>query len=727
MKEYNSQLRSFIQLDLSGRHSFRGPRIEFLRSKITAKDVRFDENWHSNEPTQGLARQNGRLTVSVAHDWQSANDTDSLLDSDTLGFVLSLLFHIGVIVALGVVPFFGNRREVREALTLLPTATEELEEHEIQLPEDFFANDRPLPEVGANSSADTEMALSAAEVLSDISDVPSPVEIREVDVAPVLINNEIKVATGLRVENLPVRGSVGEGTTGAVGAIDRITQDLLLSLEERKTLVVWFFDQSGSLTRQRQQINDRLERIYHELGVIEAAGNPAFKRHDDKPLLTSIIAFGDQMKYVLDKPTDQLAEIKKAVSSIEQDNTGNERVFSAVFAAAQKYRKYRTQAPRRNVMFVVFTDEVGDDQAGLDQTVNLCRKLEIPVYVVGIPAPFGRDETLVKWVDPDPKYDQTPQWGRVSQGPESLFVERVKLRFMGGGGPDPVDSGFGPFALTRLSYETGGIYFAVHPNRNVNRAIGRGETSEYSAHLKYFFDPETMRKYRPDYLPAREYLRRANANKVRSSLLKAAQLSWLSQLEQPRLRFVKRSEAALANELLEAQKGAAKLEPQLRGLYDTLALGEADRPKETSPRWQAGYDLAMGRVLAARVRAEGYNAMLASAKRGMKFKNAKNNTWVLRSSKEITTSSQHAKAGRKADDYLRSVTTEHAGTPWSLLAAKELETPMGWKWTEHFTDLSPPRPRSTAPANNNNAPRPAQNEQKRMLKKPPPKRPVPKL
>jgi hypothetical protein len=645
-----------------------------------------------------------------------------------LGFILSLLFHVGVIVSLGVVPFFGNQREVREALTLLPTAEEELEEHEIQLPEDFVANDRPLPEVGANSSADAEMALSAAEVLSDISDVPSPVEIREVDVAPVEINNEIKVATGLRIENLPIRGAVGEGTTGAVGAIDRITQDILLSLEERKTLVGWFFDQSGSLNRQRQTINDRFDRIYHELGVIEAAGNPAFKRHDDKPLLTSIVAFGDQMKFLLDKPTDQLAEIKKAVSSIEQDNTGNERVFSAVYTAGQKYRKYRTQAPPiRNVMFIVFTDEVGDDQAGLDKTVNLCRQLEIPVYVVGIPAPFGRDETLVKWVDPDPKYDQTPQWGRVSQGPESLFVERVKLRFMDGKGPDPVDSGFGPFALTRLCYETGGIYFAVHPNRNVNRAVGRRETAAFSAHLTYFFDPETMRKYRPDYLPAREYLRRANANKVRAALLKAAQLSWLSQLERPRLRFVKRSEAALATELAEAQKGAAKLEPQLQGLYDTLALGEGDRAEETSPRWQAGYDLAMGRVLAAKVRAEGYNAMLATAKRGLIFKNPKNNTWVLRSSKEITTSSQHAKAGKKADEYLRSVTDEHAGTPWALLAAKELETPIGWEWTEHFTDLSPPPRRAAAPDNHNNTPRPAQNEKKRMLKRPPPKRPVPKL
>lgn len=700
---------------------------------MLSRGGRYGQAFHQRDvfsSSQRLRRllRNGDLQVSVAHNLHRPNQSESVFDRDTVSFVCSLLVHVGVIVALGVAPFFSEDRQANEALTLLPPVEEQLDEQEVQLPEEFFANDRPMPEVGANSSADAEMALSAAEVLSDLSDVPSPVDIRPVDVAPVEINNEIKVATGLRIENLPVRGAAGVGTTGAVGAIDRITQDILLSLEERKTLVIWLFDQSGSLNRQRKTINDRFDRIYQELGVIEAAGNPAFARHDDKPLLTSVVAFGDTMSYMLDKPTDRLAEIKEAVSAIKQDDTGNERVFSAVYSTVQKYRKYRVQAPRRNVMVIVFSDEVGDDQAGLDQTVELCRKVEVPVYVVGVPAPFGRDETLVKWVDPDPNYDQSPQWGRVSQGPESLFPERVKLRFVGGDNPDPIDSGFGPFALTRLCYETGGIYFAVHPNRNVNRTVGRRETAEFSAHLKHFFDPDLMRKYRPDYVPSGEYLRRMKSNKSRVALLNAAKLSWFKQLEEPKLRFVKRSEAALATELMEAQKGAAKLGPQLTALYQTLALGEDDRASETSLRWQAGYDLAMGRVMAAKVRADGYNEMLAATKRGMKFKNPKNNTWQLERTSDITASSGLAKAGKTAEGYLQLVIDEHEGTPWALLAAKELTTPLGWKWTEQFTDLSPPAPRRAAAAgNNNNTPRPAQNEKKRMLKRPPPKRPPPKL
>ncbi|MDA1050979.1 MAG: VWA domain-containing protein [Planctomycetota bacterium] len=668
--------------------------------------------------------------MSIAGDPRASHpvaeaDAENAFDRDTVSFLASLFVHVGLLLALGFSTYL-QEQQTRDALTILAPVEEVVDDQEVLPPEEFFMNDRPLAEVGANSLAEAEMALSAAEMLSDISDVPRPSELSPVDVAKIEVNNVIEIATGLRIDNLPVRGAAGEGTTGATGAIDRITQDILLSLEERKTLVVWLFDQSGSLTRQRAEINERFDRIYQELGVIEAAGNPAFKRHDDKPLLTSVIAFGQKVNFLTDKPTDNLAEIKDAVAAMKQDDTGTEYVFTAIYTAVEKYRSYRSESPIRNIMLVVFTDEVGDDQVGLDKTVNLCRRLEVPVYVVGVPAPFGRDETLVKWVDPDPNYDQSEQWGRVSQGPESLFPERVKLRFMDSEDPDPMDSGFGPFSLTRLCYETGGIYFSVHPNRNVNRTVGGGETTPFSAHLKHFFDPEVMRRYRPDYLPAKEYLRQVNENKARASLLKTAQLSWMNQLESPRLRFVKQSEADLATALAEAQKGAAKLEPQLAGLYGMLELGEADRAKEASPRWQAGYDLAVGRVMAAKVRAEGYNAMLALAKRGLKFSNEKNNTWVLRHDDEISTGSQLAKAAQQAAGYLQRVVDEHPGTPWALLASRELKTPLGWKWTEEFTDLSPP-PNRTAANNNNSPPRPARNDQKQMLKKPPPKRPVPKL
>lgn len=70
----------------------------------------------------------------------------------------------------------------------------------------------------------------------------------------------------------------------------------------------------------------------------------------------------------------------------------------------------------------------------------------------------------IKFVEFDPKYAADEQWAVVDQGPESLYPEVVNVRPKNA--PDePIDSGFGPFSLSKLCAETGGIYFAVHANR----------------------------------------------------------------------------------------------------------------------------------------------------------------------------------------------------------------------------------------------------------------------
>jgi hypothetical protein len=201
-------------------------------------------------------------------------------------------------------------------------------------------------------------------------------------------------------------------------------------------------------------------------------------------------------------------------------------------------------------------------------------------------------------------------------------------------------------------------------------------------------------------------------------------MTWLETLENPRVRFVGRNEAALVNLLTEAQKSAAKLEPKINSIYQTLQQGEKAREDEQTPRWRAGYDLAYGRALATKVRTETYNGMLAMAKRGMKFKNEKNNTWILKPSDDISTGSKLSSLGDKARKYLTRVTQEHPGTPWALLAQRELQTKNSWKWEESFTNLAP---RQRNRGGNNNNRRPRRDEEPVKLAKPKPRRPVPKL
>jgi von Willebrand factor type A domain len=659
--------------------------------------------------------------------WQRQTGVDETpFDGDSPAFIVSLLTHLVLVVALGLTPLMTPDNQI----TLTVIASPEMEDMvELRVPEEFYFSNQPSEEVGANSVQGESMALSEAPLISEVSVIPSHQDLLpEVEIAKVEINNAIAVATGLNFNaNLSVKGAAGEGTTGATGAIDRLTHEILLSLEERKTLVVWCFDSTASLIPQRNAIHDRFDKIYEELGIIEAAGNKAFKQHEDEPLLSTIVAFGGTVEELTKKPTSSLTELKSTLKGIKNDDSGNENVFRAVYEIAKKYAPLRYAPsggrPERNVLIVVITDEAGSDQKGLDETVKLCRRHTMPVYVVGVPAPFGRKEVLMKWVDPDPKYDQSPKWGVVDQGPESLYPERIKLNFSGSREDDQViDSGFGPYSLTRLCVETGGIYFSVHPNRDVRRTVSRQETQAFSSYISRFFDPEIMRRYRPDYVSTAEYEKRVSANKARHSLVRAAEMSQLDQMANPNLRFVKSDEAAFTTALSEAQQEAARLEPKINQLYELLRTGEGDREKEETLRWKAGYDLAMGRVLAVKVRTEAYNAMLASAKRGLKPKDPKNNTWTLKPADEISVGSQLAKLGERAKMYLHRVVKDHPDTPWALLAEKELKDPVGWVWVDSFTDLTPRKM-----MDGNGTPAPARNDAKMMLQKPAPSRPPPKL
>ncbi len=650
-----------------------------------------------------------------------------LENRETTALVGSMLVHLIIILALALVPL---RLAVDDEAVVIVSPPPDYSQDKVELIEEVTYSDVANEQVGANSIAESEMAEASAEMFSEIAEIPNPIELEPTDLGRIMVNKMFDQAVAPLDKLTDQKGSVGQGTLGAAGAVDRITFEILQAMEERPTLVVWLFDQSGSLNRQREEIRKRFDRIYEELGIAERSGSKVFKRdQNEAPLLTSIIGFGSNVTLYTEDPIEDLAEIKSIVGNIQVDGTGQERVFSAIKSAADEYKSLRRSrgpnGPQRNVLFVVVTDEKGDDTNLLEPSIEACRKWGIPVYVIGVPAPFGRQHSLVKYVDPDPKFDQTPRWAQVDQGPETFLPERVQVGFTGNFQQEPViDSGFGPYALTRLCYETGGIYFTVHPNRNVSRRVNRGEVDPYASDIAYFFDPVAMARYRPDYLSQADYVRKVKESVLRRSLIAAAQMKPAAGIQRPQTRFIKRAEAQFSGDLTRAQQDAARLEPTLVRMAQTLVPGMKTRDSERSERWKAGFDLAMGRVLAQKVRTETYNAMLAKAKRGMPFEQEKNNTWVLEPSDEISVGSKWQREAETATELLKTVAADHDGTPWGLLAMRELKVPIGWKWKEEFTDLDPPA--RNRPGNNNNPPRPAANDKKRMLKKAP-QRPVPKL
>ena len=107
------------------------------------------------------------------------------------------------------------------------------------------------------------------------------------------------------------------------------------------------------------------------------------------------------------------------------------------------------------------------------------------------------------------------------------------------------------------------------------------------------------------------------------------------------------------------------------------------RDKETSRRWQAHYDLARGRLLAMKLRCYEYNSACAKMlKDPPKFTKPTSNAWKLAPDDEIKLSDKAAAAAVEAKTLLKRVTTDHPGTPWSLLAAREIKDPFGFKWVE---------------------------------------------
>ena len=668
------------------------------------------------------------ILKSIKRYWQiRTGRLETPIDGAGPFWIVSAAFHVLLIAVLArfILSSSADNAVVLEAQVPVEESIEEEQEVSLELNFDEIETN----EVGTDG--DGELVAEVAAPTVDVMTVDVLAVQEDVSESGELFSSEKFLHTNAKAfAPVAVKGSVGTGTSSATGAIDRLTQEILLSMEERATTVVWVFDQSTSLIEQRDEIVQRFDRIYRELAMIDDQGHNVFKNNGDSPLLTQVVAFGAGFS-ALSQPTSDVAAVKAIIEGIETDTSGIENVMEAVIKTVAMRRSDRaidraTREPARNVKIIVVSDEAGDDVQKVDAAIGACDAVQIPVYVIGVPAPFGRPETQVKWVDRDPQFDQTPQWALVSQGPESVAGERLHLDF-GGNFRDleMIDSGFGPFHLTRLCYESGGIYFAVHPNRTQpGRAVRPWHTKSYASHLTYFFDPEIMRKYRPDYVSNRRYWEDVQKSPSRQALVEAANFSATGDLRSPRMRFEKINEANFVKEVTEAQRNAALIEPPLNRLYEMLRAGESGRELEESLRWQAGYDLAMGRAIAAKLRAETYNGMLALIKTQKKFSPAvgdlpQNNTWILKPADATETGSQHRKLIDKAKLYLERVVDKHPGTPWALLAQRELAIPIGWEWTEYYTQPRIPQEMQQGANNRRPRPQPRRNQLPKQQRKPP--------
>lgn len=650
-------------------------------------------------------------SADVTGSWwdEIVGDEGFLGDAETPAWLVSMLVHVAVLMLLAMVVVPPAQRPPA-AIAIEQPVVEELELFE---PEAIAVEVEASDQVGANSNGGEAVAESLAPVIADVPlvAVDTP-EIVDSDVHIELMEEIMPVALALDT-SLKIRGDSAVGTDGASGAVDRLTLEIAASLDKKDTTVCWVFDQSVSLAGQRRDIASRLTRVLEEL---DASGS---RRRSE--LFHLIYAYGDRVNPVIDRPTRDGQAVVDAIESIPIDDSGVELTFTAVRAAARKAQEVRAG---RNVMLVVFTDEVGNDEQLADETAEYCRRMGIRVYVVGVPAPFGRRQVEIKFVEFDQKYaDGEVRWPVVDQGPETLYPELIKVASKSAA-DEPIDSGFGPFSLSKLCASTGGIYFTVHGSRGSKGRVKDAETAPMASRLRHFFDSDAMRQYRPDYLSKANLDKELAANKAKKALVEAAGKSELQPVSAVQTEFPRRDDAQLSASFSEAQKEVARLQPAIDAIHRSLAAGAGDREKIREKRWQAGFDLAMGRVLAAKIRADAYNEVLGQAKSGLVFKHPDSDTWELAPSDELgAISSRMEKLAGEARTYLERVVADHPGTPWAYIASEELKVPLGYAWREKHTGVA----KQMQMGANNNNPTARPDDVARKLMAPKPQRPLKNL
>lgn len=562
---------------------------------------------------------------------------------------ISLVVNLSLLLVLhSIVREIDQRRNPPEITSII----DQIEEREYDFSEvtatDMVGNEGESVALTPTMQAATMQGDNRQEIEKQIEELVNPEFVDFNEMVDIPMQDQLAVSFDSRGQTDKVAG-------GVEGAMDRITAEIAASLRERQTFVIWLFDSSGSLKDRREAIAGRFANVYKQL---ETQGKT-------EGLYTAVASFAEKPELMTKDPVQDVSTLVDAVREVPVQ-VGTENVFGAVYQVVDKWKLYRKSEGRWNKMVFIVTDERGDDIEHLEETITLCRRYGVRVYCVGNAAIFGRQQGYVDYREPDGYlHENVP----VDQGPESAFPERLSLPFWGSNRLSRqlqrMSAGYGPYALTRLCAETGGMYFITEENKGVQ------------------FDMAIMRGYAPDLRPLRTLEQEIKANPAKSGLVQAALAGQIDRVPSLQLSFRADNDTILRQQITEAQKPAADYKYHVDKLFALMEPAEKARDSLTQPRWRASFDLAMGRLLATRVRAYGYNVMLANMKSNPQtFQTEGNNVWRLVPADEIESGPAVRKAAEQAEMYLRRVIDEHPNTPWFELARHELKQPLGWAWQE---------------------------------------------
>lgn len=467
-----------------------------------------------------------------------------------------------------------------------------------------------------------------------------------------------------------VAGDSGRETSGIGEALDQIAREILHMLERGRVTVVWMFDESGSMRDDQLAIKDKFGRIAAEL----RKHIPEDKKSQNA-MTHAVVGFGEQIHFNIDKPTADLGDVSKAIEKLRTDETGVENTNQALLLVANRYAKLSTKDHR--VMIVLATDESGDDGLEyLEAARTATTRANMPIYVIGRQAVFGKTDVVLPFVDP---LTGDRYYPAIRRGPESPDFECLQWDGMH---PrwDEQPSGFAPYELARLSKATGGIYFLL-PSEEGLRAASRRREKAYSM--------ATLKEYTPDYEGRALYNQRILKSPFRRTLVEVINQTkgfgyrHHYPIEPPELL------KAISEELPKVQTQLAalvKIEPILKSLAK-------DREHEPEKRWQAHYDLMLAQIVAYKIQAYEYRACLQEMAVKVQAGKLQPKTrpkpgqlivmWQIDHSPDYRAPKQDTEKVRdEATVLLKKVIERHPNSPWADLAQDEINRGFGCRLNE---------------------------------------------
>lgn len=576
--------------------------------------------------------------------------------------MFSMAFHLSVILILGL--WVWQPEPVQEVQTFLATMLDELVEElpvEIELEQDLDTatevtsnvfDTTPSSAAAFGASTGVGQTPKLAEQILERSDMP------EVEVGPLSLFLP-DIARALQ----PVPdGTVGDPrqiVESYEEALDQITQELYWMLDQGNVLVVWCFDQSESMLDDREQIRQRISKIYNELGLTKVA--------DGHKLRTSITSYGGSYLRHTPKDTDNAEEIRQAIQSVPIDKTGVENMCQAVGQAIVDHRKKGWQ-----LAVILVTDESGNRQNNLEfleRALADAKGARCRVYTLGREAAFGYPFLHITWQHPQ---TLRTHWLPVDRGPESAFVEQLQTdgfdrRY------DALSSGFGPYEQTRLATETGAIFFML-PTVEANLVGGAEGKRRYAL--------EALRRYRPDLRARAEVIADRDKYPLRALIWKV--VNDLNPYEVDAARIPTSFSIQPAEFVTQARSAQVKAKNYivyLEAAKKALEGGKRLREQEAEPRWQANYDLIYAQVVAYEARMYEYGVALeqfiaAPKQAPPPTPPTMHTAWTITTRQETRTteSPRYIDLSRKK---FYAVIEDHAGSPWAERAKWEIDRGFG--------------------------------------------------